>query len=113
MSAAMRGRISTCRTLSSGNIRQRIGAVRLVDGGGNESAMLPEHAAEVRRTGEAPRKCDVRDRLSVLGLQLLPAMQQSRPPDVIADGHALVAEQHVQIALGAAQCRRDLVDAKL
>ena len=85
--------------------------MRLVDRGGNEAKMLPEHAAEMRRTGKAPRKCDIRDRLSVLRLQLLPAMQQSRPPDVIADGHALVAEQHVQVALGAAQCRRDLVDA--
>src|SRR4029450_6168803 len=103
MSRAMRGRISACRTLSSGSIRQRIGAVRLVDGGGNEPEMLPEHAAEMRRAGEAPRKCDVGDGLAVLTLQLLPAVQQSRPPDVIADGHALVAEQHVQVALGAAK----------
>jgi hypothetical protein len=49
----------------------------------------------------------------VLGLQFLPAVQQPRPPDIIADGHALVAEQHVQIALGAAQRRGDLVDAKI
>src|SRR5213592_2220174 len=97
----------------SGSVWRRIGAMRLVDRGGSKPKMLPEHAAEVRRAGKAPRKCDIRDGLAVLGLQLLAAVQQPRPPDIIADGHALVAEQHVQIALGAAQRRRDLVDAKL
>ena len=48
--------------------------MRLVNGGGNEAKMLPEHAAEVRRTGKAPRKCDIRDRLAVLRLQFLAGM---------------------------------------
>src|SRR5215471_4306548 len=75
----------------SGSVRQRSNGLRLVNGGRDETKMLPEHAAEVRGTREAPRKCDIRDRLSALGLQLLATMQQPCAPDVIADGHALVA----------------------
>src|SRR5258708_10072177 len=88
--------------LLSANVRGGGAGLRLVDGGRNESKILPERAAEMRRTRKAPRKCDVRDRFPGLGLKLLAAMQQPCPPDKIADGHALVAEQHVQIALGAA-----------
>ena len=84
--------------------------LRPVNSGRNNSEMLPEHAAEVRRTRKAPRKCDVRDGFSGLGLKLLAAVLQPCIPDVIADGGAPVAEQHVQIALGAVQCRRDLLD---
>src|SRR3954453_3896324 len=75
--------------------------------------MLAKHAAEMRRTRKAPRERHVGDGFSGLGLELLAAMQQPGPPDVVADRHALVAEQHVQITLGAAQRRGDLVDAKL
>src|SRR5689334_10685125 len=94
------------------SVGQRIVRMRLVNGGGDEAKVLPEHAAEMRRAGKSPREGNVRDRLAVLRLQLLPAVQEPRPPDVVADGHALVAEQHVEIALGAAQRRRNLVDAK-
>src|SRR6266705_2567765 len=90
-------RISGCsetrKFLFSANVRGGGAGLRLVDGGRNESKILPERAAEMRRTRKAPRKCDVRDRFPGLGLKLLAAMQQPCPPDKIADGHALVAEQ--------------------
>ena len=87
--------------------------LRFVNRRRDNSEILPEHAAEVRRTGKAPRKCNVRDGLSGLSLQLLAAVLQSCLPDVVADGGTPVAEQHVQIAFGAVQCRRDLVDGKI
>ena len=100
--------------LSRPQIRPRNNCVlRLVDRGRNDPEIFSEDAAEMRRTRKAPRKCDVGDCLSALGLQLLAAVLQPRLPDVVADGHAPVAEQHVQIALGAAQRRRNLVDAEI
>jgi hypothetical protein len=72
-----------------------------------EDGTIPKYFRKTRL------KCDIRDCFSALGLQLLAAVLQPCLPDVIADGHAPVAEQHVQIAFGAAQCRRNLVDAEI
>jgi hypothetical protein len=106
--------ISACRAeaevLFARKVRGQTTVLRFVNRRRNNSEILPEHAAEVRRTRKAPRKCDVRDGFSGLGLQLLTAVLQPCLPDIVADGGTSVAEQHVQIALGAAQCRRDLVD---
>ena len=46
-------------------------------------------------------------------LELLPTMLQPRPPDVVADGRAAFAEQHVEIALGAAERGGNLIDAEI
>jgi len=40
-------------------------------------------------------------------------MLQPHPPDVVADCHAPLAEQHVQVALGAAERGGNLVDAEI
>ena len=72
--------------------------------------MLPEYAAEVRRTRKAPRERDVRDGFSGMGLQLVAAVLQPCVLNIVADRGAPVAEQHMQIALGAVQSHRDLVD---
>ena len=69
--------------------------LRLVDGGRDKPEMLAEYAAEMRRTRKAPRKCDVRDGFSGLGLQLPAAVLQPCVPDMVADGGTPVAEQHV------------------
>src|SRR5581483_8710715 len=85
----------------------------LVNGGRRDAEAFPEHAAEMRGARKAPGESDIGDGLAAMGLQLLPAMLQPRPPDVIADGHASFTEQHVQITLGTAKCRRNLVDAQV
>lgn len=77
----------------------------LVNGGGRDAEAFPERAAEMRRTRESPGERDVGDRLAPMRLEFLVAMLQSRPPDVVADGHAAFAEQHVQVALGASERR--------
>jgi len=41
------------------------------------------------------------------------AILQPRPPDVFTDGYASFAEQHVQVALGAAERGGDLVNAEV
>src|SRR4051794_3701144 len=87
--------------------------LRLVDRRWNDSEILAEHAAEMGRTRKAPRKRHIRDRFSGLALQLLTTVLQPCLPHIVAHGHASVTEQHVQITLGAAQRRGDLVDAKL
>lgn len=66
--------------------------LHLVDGGWHEPEMLAEHAAEMRGARKAPRERHVGDGLAGLGLEFLAAMQQPCPPDVVADGHALVAD---------------------
>ena len=95
-----------------GDVRSQAAMLRLVNRGRYNPEILAEHPAEMRRDGEAPRERNVRDRLSGLRLQFVAAMLQPSPPDLIADGHAAVAEQHVQIAFGAAQCRGNLIDAQ-
>src|SRR3984957_3368113 len=94
-------------------VRGQKAVLRFVNRRRNNSEILPEHAAEGRRTRKAPRKRDVRDGFSGLGFQLLAAVLQSCVPDIVADGGTPVAEQHVQVALGAAPGRRDLVDGKI
>src|SRR5437868_1850181 len=106
-------RHAEAEALFARKVRGQTTVLRFVNRRRNNSEILPEHAAEVRRTRKAPRKCDVRDGFSGLRLQLLAAVLQPCVPDIVADGGTPVAEQHVQIALGAAQCRRDLVDGKI
>src|ERR1700743_219689 len=72
-----------------------------------------EYTAEVRRTREPPGDRAVRDRLAPAGFKFLTAVLQSRSPDIITNGHASLAEQHVQIAFGAAQRGGNLVNAKI
>src|SRR5262245_43381339 len=78
-------------------------ALRLENRGRSDPEILMKDAAEMRGAREAPGKGDIGNRLSAVRLQLLPAILQPRPPDVVTDRHASFAEQHVQVALGAAE----------
>src|SRR6185437_14817614 len=97
----------------SGLVRDHGDMLPLVDRGGHDAIALPEYPAEVRGAREAPGERDVGDGLAGMRLQFLAAMLQPGAPDVIAHRHAAFAEQHVQIALGAAERRRDAVDGEI
>ena len=88
----MSARRAEAEILFARKVRGQTAVLRFVNRRRNNSEMLPEYAAEVRRTRKAPRKCDIRDGFPGLGLQLLAAVLQPSVLDIVADGGTPVAE---------------------